>query len=66
VIFDEKAIADQATFDKPHQYPLGISYVLVNGSVVLANNQMTEARPGVALRGSGSTETIRSTASRQW
>jgi len=66
VVFDEKAIADQATFDKPHQYPLGISYVLVNGSVVLANNQMTEARPGVALRGSGSTETIRSTASRQW
>jgi N-acyl-D-amino-acid deacylase len=66
VIFDEKAIADQATFDKPHQYPLGISYVLVNGSVVLANNQMTEARPGMALRGSGSTETMQSTAFRQW
>lgn len=54
VIFDEKTILDQATFDKPHQYPLGISYVLVNGAVVLANNQVTEARPGVALRGAGS------------
>ncbi|HET9525072.1 MAG TPA: D-aminoacylase [Pyrinomonadaceae bacterium] len=51
VIFDENTIIDQATFDKPHQYPLGISHVLVNGAVVVANNQMTEARPGVALRG---------------
>ena len=55
VIFDENKIIDQATFDKPHQYPLGISYVLVNGAVVLANDQMTEARPGVALRGAGHT-----------
>ena len=57
VIFDEKIITDQATFDKPHQYPLGISYVLVNGAVVLANDQMTEARPGLALRGSAHTST---------
>jgi N-acyl-D-amino-acid deacylase len=57
VIFDENTVIDQATFDKPHQYPSGISYVLVNGTVVLANNQMTEARPGVALRGAGYTAT---------
>jgi N-acyl-D-amino-acid deacylase len=54
VIFDDKTIMDQATFDNPHQYPLGISYVLVNGVVVMTNNQMTDARPGVALRGAGS------------
>jgi N-acyl-D-amino-acid deacylase len=54
VIFDENTIADQATFDKPHQYPLGISYVLVNGVAVFENNQMTTARPGIALRGAGS------------
>ena len=53
VIFDENTIADQATFDKPHQFPLGISYVVVNGQLVLANNQMTELRPGVSLRGPG-------------
>jgi N-acyl-D-amino-acid deacylase len=53
VIFDENTIADQATFDKPHQYPLGISYVLVNGVAVFENNQMTTARPGIALRGPG-------------
>ena len=32
VIFDENTIIDQATFDKPHQFPLGISYVIVNGA----------------------------------
>lgn len=60
VIFDENTIADQATFDKPHQYPLGISYVLVNGTIVLSNNQMTEARPGVALRGGSSLKSVAS------
>jgi N-acyl-D-amino-acid deacylase len=55
VIFDENTIMDQATFDKPHQFPVGISYVIVNGETVLANGQMSEARPGVALRGTGYT-----------
>jgi N-acyl-D-amino-acid deacylase len=50
VIFDEKTIIDRATFDNPHQFPLGITYVVVNGQVVLANDKMTEARPGAALR----------------
>jgi N-acyl-D-amino-acid deacylase len=50
VIFDENTIADRATFDKPHQFPVGISYVLVNGQLVLGNEKMTDARPGVALR----------------
>ena len=54
VIFDENTISDQATFDKPHQFPLGISYVIVNGAPVIENNQMTAARPGVALFGPGS------------
>ena len=53
VIFDENTIIDRATFDKPHQFPIGLAYVLVNGAVVLADNQMTEARPGLALRGAG-------------
>lgn len=53
VIFDENTIADRATFVNPHQYPSGISYVIVNGETVLANGQMTEARPGIALRGRG-------------
>jgi urease alpha subunit len=39
--------------DKPHQFPLGISYVIVNGAAVIDNSQLTTARPGVALRGPG-------------
>ena len=63
VIFDEKTIIDRATFDKPHQFPVGISKVIVNGQLVFADGQMTEARPGMALRGpsysSGSTAAVR-------
>jgi N-acyl-D-amino-acid deacylase len=51
VIFDEKTIADRATFDRPHQFPVGISYVLVNGELAFADGQMTGARAGVALCG---------------
>lgn len=50
VIFDEGSVGDRATFGQPHQYPVGISFVFVNGEAVLANNEMTEARPGIALR----------------
>jgi N-acyl-D-amino-acid deacylase len=53
VIFDENTIIDRATFDKPHQFPVGISNVIVNGQMVFADGQMTEARAGVALRGPG-------------
>jgi len=53
VIFDEKTIGDRATYDKPHQFPVGISFVLVNGRVVLSENQLTNERPGSALRGPG-------------
>jgi len=50
VIFDENTIIDRATFDKPHQYPAGIAFVFVNGQLVMADDKMTNARPGVALR----------------
>jgi N-acyl-D-amino-acid deacylase len=50
VIFDEGIVNERATFEQPHQYPVGISYVFVNGEAVLANNEMTKARPGIALR----------------
>ena len=58
VIFDEQTIADQATFEKPHQFPSGINFVLVNGQVVVENGQLNSARPGVALRGTGYTVAI--------
>lgn len=53
VVFDEKTVGDRATFEKPHQYPMGISYVFVNGELVFAGESMTGTRPGMALRGPG-------------
>lgn len=50
VIFDEKTIADKATFDNPHQFPIGISYVFVNGGLAFSNGQMSKERHGTALR----------------
>ena len=50
VVFDAATIADRATFEKPHQYAAGVSTVIVNGHVTLADGQMTSERAGRALR----------------
>ena len=50
VIFDPATIADKATFEKPHQYAVGVSHVFVNGALVLDDGKMTDARPGRVLR----------------
>jgi len=51
VIFDPARVRDRATFADPHQYAEGVSYVIVNGAIVLDDGKMTEARPGRALLG---------------
>jgi dihydroorotase/N-acyl-D-amino-acid deacylase len=51
VIFDPERVRDRATFADPHQYAEGVSFVIVNGSVVLDDGKMTEARPGRVLLG---------------
>ena len=53
VVFDPRTIADKATFEKPHQYAVGVRDVLVNGAAVLRNGEHTNARPGRALHGPG-------------
>ncbi len=52
-IFDADRVADHATFQRPHQYPSGIEYVIVNGAVVLDRGHHTHARPGRILYGRG-------------
>lgn len=49
VIFDEKRVEDASTFEKPHQYSKGFSWVIVNGVITLAGGQHTGARQGEIL-----------------
>jgi N-acyl-D-amino-acid deacylase len=49
-IFDPATIADKGTFTQPHQYPVGIDWVLVNGTPVVAEGKFTDARPGRVLK----------------
>jgi N-acyl-D-amino-acid deacylase len=53
VVFDPTTIADRATFEKPHQYAVGMKYVIVNGVEVLKDGEHTGAKPGRALWGPG-------------
>jgi dihydroorotase len=51
-IFDPEKIIDQATYDEPAKYSRGISYVLVNGTVVVNNGQLQDGVfAGKAVRG---------------
>ncbi|MBN2290239.1 MAG: D-aminoacylase [Candidatus Glassbacteria bacterium] len=52
-LFDPGRIADRATFSDPHQFPAGVEYVLVNGTVVLERGEHTGRKPGVILYGPG-------------
>jgi dihydroorotase/N-acyl-D-amino-acid deacylase len=49
-VFDPATIADKGTFTEPHQYPVGIDWVLVNGTPVVAEGKFTDARPGRVLK----------------
>ena len=51
VLFDPDKIADRATFEKPHQYSVGVHDVLVNGKFVLRDGRVTSERPGRVLYG---------------
>jgi N-acyl-D-amino-acid deacylase len=50
VVFDERAVADLATYDDPHRYPAGIEHVLVNGRFVIREGEHTGSLPGTLLR----------------
>ncbi|HVG28726.1 MAG TPA: D-aminoacylase [Pyrinomonadaceae bacterium] len=53
VVFDPATISDRATFERPHQFAVGVRHVFVNGAQVLRDGGHTGAKPGRALWGPG-------------
>ena len=53
VIFDPESVNDRATFEQPDHFPDGVSFVMVNGRLVVADGEQTEALPGKVLYGPG-------------
>ncbi len=51
VVFDPKTIGDRATFEKPHQYSVGVRDAMVNGKFALREGAVTTERPGRVLYG---------------
>ncbi|MBI4474758.1 MAG: D-aminoacylase [Acidobacteria bacterium] len=52
-VFDADRIKDMSTFTNPHQYAVGVQYVLVNGEVVVQEGKHSGVRPGRILYGPG-------------
>jgi N-acyl-D-aspartate/D-glutamate deacylase len=51
VVFNPATVKDTATYEQPHQYPVGIEHVIVNGVPVVDPKGLTGARPGRPLYG---------------
>ena len=49
-IFDPATVKDMGTYTNPHQYPVGIPFVIVNGVPVVDAGAFTARRPGKVLR----------------
>ena len=50
VVFDPATVGDRSTFEQPHQYPVGIDYVFVNGKAAVDAGRFTDARSGRVVR----------------
>ena len=53
VVFDPETIIDRAEFQSPHQYPLGIDHVWVNGRLTADRGRHTGELAGQALKHHG-------------
>ena len=43
-------VEDQATFEEPHQYPVGIDWVVINGQITVEESSFRDVRAGRVLR----------------
>ncbi|MBX3238362.1 MAG: D-aminoacylase [Chitinophagaceae bacterium] len=53
VVFDPNTVTDLATFEKPHAYSTGFSYVIVNGAITVDEGKHAGVRNGKAVYGPG-------------
>jgi N-acyl-D-amino-acid deacylase len=50
IVFDEKTVADRATYEQPELLSVGMKFVIVNGRVAVENGTFTGVLAGRALR----------------
>ena len=50
VVFNPVTVEDQATFEEPHQYPVGIDWVIINGQITVEESSFRDVRAGRVLR----------------
>jgi N-acyl-D-amino-acid deacylase len=50
IVFDERTVADRATYEQPELFSVGMRFVIVNGKIAIANGAYTGALAGRALR----------------
>jgi len=50
VIFDPEIIKDEATYEEPHRFSIGLEYVIVNGKIAVEKGIQQEVLEGKILR----------------
>ena len=50
VVFDPDTIIDNATFLDPHRFSTGVHHVIVNGELVVTNDEQLDVLPGRVLK----------------
>lgn len=58
-VFDAAKIADRATFDEPHAFPIGVTHVVINGVPSIRGGALTGATPGRVLTGPARPDRVR-------
>jgi N-acyl-D-amino-acid deacylase len=50
VVFDPDEISDKATYENPHQYSVGVRFLLINGKLVIEDSRYNNLLAGKPLR----------------
>jgi len=50
VVFDPDEISDKATYENPHQYSVGIRFLVINGEIVIEDGSYNGKLAGIPIR----------------